>query len=336
MPINWGIVGIGQHVEHFFAPGIIGAADTRLAAVCSRDAEKARRFAEKHGVERYYGSYQEMLEEKNIDVVYVATPNNMHARDTITAAAAKKHVCCEKPMAISETDGRHMIDACRENGVKLGVVFQNRYHPAHIKARQIIQGNEAGEIVLVKAQYCRGFMHISSKSWRTDLSMAGAGALVGAAVHPIDLLRFLLDSEVVEVRALCEPRDGVDDMDYIVLKFQNGMRGVVIAGIQAPRSDNDAVIYGTKLKISCKGTVGTKARGELVVESDATALREDLTVGEVETANFTRLVEDFNRSIRTGSEPGISGSNGLQMTRIVNAVLKSSRDDGKAVAVQRG
>ena len=337
MAIGWGVIGTGNHVNRFMGPAIGKAANTKFVAVCSRSLERAQEFAAKHGVERAYDSLEKMLEDPEVDVVYVATPNNVHLRDTVQAAEAGKHVLCEKPMALTEAECERMIETCNKNKVKLGVDFQNRYHPAHVEARRLIQAGAVGEIHLAKAQYCHGRLGPRRPGWRNDPVVAGAGALVGSGPHPIDLLRFLLDSEIVEVRALCEPQppDAVDDMDYSIFKFENGARGVVITGNLVPRSDDDAVLYGTKAKITCKGTVGMPLRGELVVEGDSIDMRMAFPTDDVIPGNYIRVVEAFSNCVVENTEVNISGYNGLQMLRIQNAILESSRE-GKAIKIPSG
>jgi predicted dehydrogenase len=167
--------------------------------------------------------------------------------------------------------------------------------------------------------------------------MAGAGALVGTGIHPIDLLCYLLDSEVEEVFAVTDeepPRYPVDDMVYATMRFRNGTYGTVISGLLVPRSDNDVVIYGSKMKIVCKGTVGMPMQGELLVEGDAVDTRRSCPVAYSVTGMYVRAVESFNRSILENSEPLSPAVAGLEMVRVANAVIESSRRR-RAVTIER-
>ncbi|MFH1638931.1 MAG: Gfo/Idh/MocA family oxidoreductase [Chloroflexota bacterium] len=339
MTTGWGIIGIGHHANRFMAPALGRAAETKLVAVCSRSRERAQDFAARHHASRSYDSLEKMLADPELDVLYVATPNNLHAEQVVMAARAGKHVFCEKPMALNTAECELMIKTCNDNKVKLGLDFQNRYHPAHVEARQYIQSGEAGEISVVKAQYCHGRARnvTMSASWRRDPAIAGAGALVGTGVHPIDLLRFLLGSEIDEVRALTDeepPARPVDDMTYAILTFQNGVTGVVISGVLAPRSDDDAVIYGSKMKITCRGTVGMPLRGELIVEGDTVNMRKTFPDADPLPVLYIKAVEAFNKCIAEDTTPPSSGYDGLEMVRVVDAILESSRK-GKAVKMVR-
>ena len=337
MALGWGIIGIGSHADRYVAPAITGAADTELVAVCSRSLGRANAFAAKHGAGRAYDSLEQMLADDELDVLYIATPNNLHAVQTVQAATAGKHVFCEKPMALSVADCRMMIDACNRNKVKLGIDFQNRFHPAHVEAHRLIQSGEAGEVTVVKAQYCHGRARGVWRGWRNQPEVAGAGALVGTGIHPIDLLCYLLESEIEEVFAVTDeepPRYPVDDMVYATMKFRNGAYGSVISGLLVPRSDNDVVIYGSKAKIVCKGTVGMPMQGELLVEGDAVSVRMSFPVADPVPALYLRAVESFSRSIQDDTEPLSSAAAGLEMVRVANAIIESSRKR-RAVKIER-
>lgn len=277
-----------------------------------------------------------MLLDPALDAVYVATPNGMHAEQSIAAASAGKHVLCDKPMALAAADCERMIRAAEDNKVRLGVAFRNRYHPAHVDTRRHVRAGVLGEIQYVKAQLFVGGSRGHWKGWRIDPVPGGSGSIVGQAVHPVDLLRFLIDSEVTEVRCVTDeapPARPVDEMTFTILKFANGAHGMVGSGALVPDSDNDVVLYGSRAKIFCKGTLATPQKGRaqaVILEGGAAGLAVRCPPDNTAQERTARLIEDFNRSILTNSENAISAGNGLQMVRIANAMLESSRT-GRAV-----
>jgi predicted dehydrogenase len=338
MTIGWSIVGIGHFADHAIGPAMGRAADTKLTAVCSRSMERARIFSEKHGAQRAYDSFEKMLKDPEVDAVYIAAPNHLHAPLTVQAAEAGKHVLCEKPMAVTVAEGERMIEACEKHGVKLGVGYPNRYHPAHIEANRWIDSGRLGEITLVRAQFCRGFSRGMWKGWKNDPALAGSGALAGQAIHPIDLLRFLLKSEVKEVRALTDeelPHRPVDDMVYAILRFENGVDAVVISGMLAPRSDDEVTLYGTQAKLACKDTffAGETTMGELLVKGDTLQAKMSFSNDHPTQARSAWVIEAFNKCIQENAALSISGYNGLQMIKVATAILESSRQ-GKAVRIR--
>jgi len=205
MAIGWGIVGIGRHPDARMAPAIRVAQDSKLVAVCSRDQARAEAFAQKHGSLFAYSDYEAMLQNPQVDAVYIASPNALHKEHTVKAAQAGKHVLCEKPMALSLADCQTMIRACRDAAVLLGVGFHLRHHQAHIEARRCIQRGEVGELVMGHAQWAggvRGQLHPAPRggllAWWDDPQMSGGGSMMATGVHAVDLLRFVTGREVVE------------------------------------------------------------------------------------------------------------------------------------------
>ena len=338
MTIGWGVIGAGKFVSRFMGPAINRSNRSNFIGIYSRSMEKAEAFAKEFGVKHAYNSLEGMLKDPEIDVVYIASPNNLHVNHTIQAAEAGKNVFCEKPMALTEQDCELMISTCEKHNVKLGINFQNRYHPAHIMARDYIKSGNIGKIFVAKAQYCHGSMQGRWHGWRNDPAVTGAGALVGTGLHPIDLLRFLLDSEIKKVRSLVINKTKyhqVDEMVYLILEFENGVDATVISGILAPRSDNDAVLYGSDAKITCKDTIGyaRELESKLLVEGDSINIHKDFQYDMIGLC--VQDIEDFNKCIKEDTQPnlGMSGQNGLQMVKITNAILKSSKED-RAIIVK--
>jgi 1,5-anhydro-D-fructose reductase (1,5-anhydro-D-mannitol-forming) len=336
---RWGIIGCGAFVERGMGLALTAAADTKLVSVHSRSPDRAQACAAKYKVERAYHDLDAMLADPGLDSVYIATPNSVHAAQAIRAAQAGKNVLCEKPMALTLRDCEGMIESAASSNVKLGVVFQNRYHPAHVEARNYVASGKLGAIDLVSAQLFRGGARGRGyRGWRGNPEIAGSGAIVAQQVHPLDLMRFILDSEIEEVRAMSDaapPERPLEEMIYSLVKFRNGVRGTCLSGSLVPRFDNDFLLYGSHSKMTCKGTIGEPVPGrsqQLTIESDILDtkmnFRRDTSVPE----KLSRLVEDFNRSVRENTALGISGENGMQMVKIALAMAESARN-GKAARI---
>ena len=138
MTVHWGIVGAGKIAESQFAPAIAAAAGHELAAVSRRELAAAQRFAERHGARRAYDSvWKRCWRMMQVNAVYVATPPHLHARETVLAAEAGKHVLCEKPMAMTTGEAREMIDACRASGVMLTICHYQRFNARHQRIRSV-------------------------------------------------------------------------------------------------------------------------------------------------------------------------------------------------------
>lgn len=340
MTVRWGIIGLGDIAENNFLPALANAADTQLVSVFSRSADKGRAFCAKYRVPRAYDKLEHMLADPELDAVYIASPNALHAEQSVAASRAGKHVLCDKPMALTEADGIRMIRAAEDNKVRLDVAYRQRYHPAHEEARRRVAAGVLGEIQLIKAQNFRGGKRPywdNIPGWRNDATLAGSGSIVAQAVHSVDLLRYLTDSEIVEVRCITDedpPSRPFEEATVSIFKFADGALGHVASGAVVPRSDNDAVLYGSSGKIACLGTLGGGQGGrvpELVIASGAAEERIPFA-HDTSISNTTRLIDAFNRSLTQGEATHMSAQNGLQMIRVASAMLESSRH-GRAVRV---
>ena len=193
MATGWGIVGIGSHADLKIAPAMKLAQDASLVAVYSRDQGRADAFAEGHGAQAAYSDLDALLADPRIDAVFIASPNHLHAPQTIRAAAAGKHVLVEKPMANSVTDAAAMVSACRDHGVSLGLGFELRFHPAHLWARSLFDEGAIGRIRLAHGQWGRGNRgepeHLPRTGlrewWETPELIGDASVLVGPRRPPV-------------------------------------------------------------------------------------------------------------------------------------------------------
>lgn len=167
--------------------------------------------------------------------------------------------------------------------------------------------------------------------------MAGAGALMSMGLHVVDLLRFLLGSEIAEISAFTDeqpPSRPVDETVLALMEFESGVHGVIISGLRVPRPSNDVVIYGSRARITGLGTVGMPLQGELLVEGES--MRASMAFSDTEpiSGNYLRQVEAFNRCLADNKEPDASGKDGLEAVRAANAILESSRRQ-QAVRMER-
>lgn len=335
MVIRWGIIGLGNIAENNFVPALKKARDAQLISVFSRSAEKGKAFIAKYGVPRAYDSLDKMLADRELDAVYIASPNAVHAEQSIAASRAGKHVLVDKPMALTEVDGERMMRAAEDHHVRIDVAYRQRYHAAHVEARKHVQSGMLGEIQLAKAQNFLGGTRPywpKQPGWRNDPALAGSGSIVAQAVHSVDLLRYLTSSEITEVRCITDetPSRPVEEMTLSLFKFANGALGHVESGAVVRRSDNDTVLYGANGKISCLNTQGRSEVPrvpEVVVEGGASDRRVPFP-DDTWVTRTTPLIEAFQRFIVDGTPTLMGAENGLRMIRIANAMQASSRHGG--------
>ena len=320
MKLGWGMVSTGRASDVLMAPAINAEPDSRVAAVFSRDREKADAFAAKHGG-KAYTSYAEMLNDPEVNVVYIASPNAMHAEQALEAAKAGKHIYCEKPLALNVKDAHRVFEACKKAGVKLGVDFQTRHYAPNAEAVKLIRDGAIGDVIVMQIESCAGANPL--KGWRTDPALAGMGSVNNIAVHPLDLARYFAGSEASEVVAMTNAgrSDDLETISLILVRFESGAIAYINGSQAAPNPRADMEIYGSAGRISGRNTTRPFIEGELIVHSGG----EEKSIPFSTKDGFRRAVAAFNRAVIDDTEPNPSGQDGVKSVELVDAITRSAR-----------
>ena len=343
MTIGWGLISLGRHSDIKVAPAINRAADSRLVAAYGREMATAEAFAEKHGADSAYDSLDGILADPNVDAVFICSPNFMHAEHTIAAARAGKHVLVEKPMATGVSDASEMVAECDRHGVKLGVGFHLRFHPGHIKAKEVLGRQALGVVSLVQGQWCLGQRGVVNPSARTGRSqwwgdprmIGGASTLMGTGVHVIDILQYMTGKNITEVAALTDGQTEESPLEQaasIAIRFDDGTMGSITIGRRVPESENDAMIYGSLGRIALRGTLWEACTGSLEVDTETVRISESYDEGL--QALYKLQIEAFGRAVQRDEEYRASGVDGLGVVEVTSAIIESAAT-GRAVKVER-
>jgi predicted dehydrogenase len=236
-----------QRIGMFFDPSIKIA----RKAICGRDEELVRQSAEKFGWEGYETSWEKLITRDDIDMIDITTPSNVHKDIAIEAAAAGKHIFCEKPLALTLKDAREMLKAVQDNGVKHQIGFNYRFAPAVQLAKKLIDEGKLGTIYHFRGLFLQDFIMDPEFPlvWRLDKSIAGSGSLGDLGAHLIDIARFLvgdfdkvigMNKTFIKERPIVGKMTGlsgkaqdnadrgrvtVDDATLFLAEFQNGALG---------------------------------------------------------------------------------------------------------------
>ncbi|HEX9249379.1 MAG TPA: Gfo/Idh/MocA family oxidoreductase [Gemmatimonadaceae bacterium] len=220
-PVRWGILGTAKIALEKVIPAMRGSTLAQVVAIASRDISKARAAASRSGIPRGYGSYQELIDDPDIEAIYNPLPNHLHVPWSIRAAEQGKHVLCEKPIALTAREARELLEARDRTGVQIGEAFMVRTHPQWLKVKEIIASGRIGELRLIAGHfsyYRRDMDDIRSRvEW-------GGGALMDVGCYPITLARWLFGAEPTEVVGLIErdPDMKVDRLTSGLLRFERG------------------------------------------------------------------------------------------------------------------
>ena len=339
MAIGWGFIGTGRHPDGRVAPGAALAADTELVAAYSRDKGRAEGFAQKHGFLAAYDSLEELLGDSRVDAVFIASPNHLHGPYTQMAARAGKHVLVEKPMALTVPEGLEMVETCRDRGVKLGLGFQLRVHPGHVEASRLVREGVLGNIALAQVQIGGGTRGELSRAPRTGLSewwehpemIGGASTMIGAGIHAVDDLHFILGQTVTELTAITDGQTAATPLESLAamcLKFDGGAVATLCCSSRVPDLKNDVTIYGRDGHIVLKDGSRPTFAGGLEVSSGTVNTAK--SYGPDPLALFTWQTEAFNRSIQRNEDPLASGVDCLKTVQVTVAMIESA-STGKTV-----
>jgi predicted dehydrogenase len=247
--INWGILSTGR-ISEKFASDLQFVPNARLAAVGSRDADRAFEFARKFNAQRAYGSYEELASDKDIDVIYIGTPHVSHCENTLLCLDKGKAVLCEKPFAMNETEVLRMILKAREKNVFLMEAIWTRFIPAIKKVLELIQSGAIGDIVHIKADF--GYKAQYDPAWRLFNKELGGGSLLDIGIYPVFLI-LLLIGEPDEIAAdAIIGRTGVDELISAYFKYKNGKMATLYSTLIA-NTPVEAEMSGTKghIRINC-------------------------------------------------------------------------------------
>ena len=334
MTIGWGFIGTGNYPNSRIAPAAALAQDTSIIAGFSRDQTRADEFAETHGALAAYTSVGALLGDSRVDVVFVASPNHLHAEHVMLAADAGKHVLVEKPMATTTSDCVDMIRACEANNVKLGVGFQLRFHPGHMTASRVVREGRLGNVALAQVLLGSGVRGETKREkrtglrewWETPHMVGNARSMIGTGVHCVDDLEFILGQTVVEVAAISDGQTAeypLEDLVSLSLRFSSGAIGTMVCGSRVPDSINDVTIYGSDGRIQLKNAASPTLGGTLEIKSET--VNSEVTYESDVTALAKWQIEGFNRAIRLDEGPTASGLDGLRSVQITEAMIESVR-----------
>jgi predicted dehydrogenase len=219
-PLRIGVLGAARIAPMALVAPARRVPGAAVVAVAARDPERARQFAARHGVLRVHASYDALLADPEVDAVYNPLPNALHARWTIRALEAGKHVLCEKPFAVSVTEARAMADAAARAGRVLMEAFHYRYHPLFARMRTILASGEIGDVRHLEAHFCIPMVRPWDVRYSAEL---GGGALMDAGCYTVHLLRHLAGAEPEVVAASARwTRGGVDRFLAADLRFADG------------------------------------------------------------------------------------------------------------------
>lgn len=327
--LGWALVGLGSLSTNQIAPAFAKTQHCQLAAVVTGTPEKEKVWADKYNIGQdhiyNYETFDKIAADDSVDVIYIVLPNGMHREYVERAAAAGKHVFCEKPMANSADDCRAMIAACEKADKHLGIAYRCQFEPHHRQCIEFAREKTFGELKYINAGF--GFKIGDPNQWRLDKELAGGGALYDVGVYALQACRYLTGEEPTHVKAIETKTDKqkfaeVDETIVWTMHFPSG----VVANCSTSYNFNgvnhfhaycDKGQFSLDPAYSYNGIKGTSSRGP---------------IEKPEVDQFATEMDAFAKVILEGAENRVPGEEGLRDLLVLEAIYQSIRQ-GRGVKV---
>ena len=325
---GWGLIGASTIAAEHMIGAIRAQAGHAVVAVASSSAERGRAYADRHGIAAAYGSVDALLADPAVRSVYISTTNELHRDQVIAAAAAGKHVLCEKPLALNLDDALAMVHACRDAGVVMATNHHLRNAATHRKIRDLVREGAIGKPLFARVFHA---VHLPPhlQGWRLDKPQAGGGVILDITVHDADTLRFILGAEPVEAVGMSQSaamaREGLEDGVMAVLRFDNGVLAQLHDAFTVKHAGTGIEIHGEQGSIVGRNVMTQQPVGEVVLRDSA---GEQIVHVEHENL-YVRGVAAFCAAIRGEGAPAATAEDGVRSLATALAVVDACRTGAK-------
>ncbi len=324
--VRWGILGVAK-INNRIMPSFARAENTELIGIASRSLERAREAAQGDNIPRAYGSYEDLLKDPDIDVVYNPLPNSLHAEWTMKAADHGKHILCEKPLAPNADEAQKMVDYCAAKGVHLMDGFMWPHHPRTARLREVLDQGVIGKIRRMTGAFTFKMDPLDETNIRLKPEMGG-GSLLDVGCYPVFGIRFVFGIEPVKVFAQARYEFGVDVEMTGQMWFSDGRTASFDCGFTIP----------VRMGVEIAGTEGSITIPQMWLPPHAAPFHIHKPGKEVETITvpgedqIAHMMTNLSRAVQTGVPVKQSPNEGVKTLRVLDALAQSART-GQVVKV---
>ncbi len=322
--LNWGILSTSAFAQRSFIPAAQQSPVANVAAISSRNLSSAKEVAKKMGIPKVYGSYEEIIEDPEIDVIYNPLPNHMHVEWTARAIKAGKHVLCEKPLFINPEEAKGLIELRDEYKVKVGEAFMVKSHPQWQKARELVESGALG----TPSMYIGTFNYYNDdpKNIR-NIEQYGGGALWDIGCYTVMTSRYIFGANPTRVVASVQkdPEFNTDILSNVILEFPNEKRAQFSVSTKTAKYQRVQVLGSEKILEIMIPFNAPEDRPSVIKINPGDILLEQEEKIIIDTCNHYVLeVEDFTRAIENNTEVPVSLEDAYDHSMIINAIFKSA------------
>ena len=330
---RWGLIGAST-IAREWVIGAIRTTGGEAVSVMSTNAERGKAYAAENGIGKSVTDIDALVNDPDLDAVYISTTNELHRDQTLAAAKAGKHILCEKPLALSLDDARAMVEAARDAGVVMATNHHLRNAATHRAMREAIKAGRIGTPLSARVFHAV-YLPPHLQGWRLDKPQAGGGVILDITVHDADTLRFVLDDDPVEAIAFSQAggmgKAGLEDAVMGVLRFRNGVIAQFHDGFTTKFAETGLEVHGTEGSLIGRNVMTQRAIGTVTLR-DASGEHE-LPLDQRNL--YETALSAFHAAIAGKGAPSATGEDGVWSLATGLAVVEAARSGG-AVKIAPG
>ncbi len=322
--VRWGVLGAAGIALKKVIPAMQKCERAEIYAIASRDLSKANEAAQGFGIAKAYGTYEDLLQDPQVDAIYNPLPNHLHVPWSIRAAEAGKHVLCEKPIGLTTAEAISLLDVRERTGVKLGEAFMVRTHPQWLRTRELVRSGAIGELHAIT-----GFFSYSNRNPANirNILEFGGGGLMDIGCYPINISRFLFSDEPTRVTALVtrDPQMKTDTLTSAILDF-NGRHAAFTCSTQLVPYQRVQVLGTTgRIELEIPFNAPPDRPTRIVIDTGADLFGGGSRVEEFPTCDqYTIQGDAFSQAIQENTEVPVSLEDAIANMAVIDAVFRSA------------
>ena len=332
--LRWGVVGVAGIAVKKVMPAMKHCTRAELTGIASRDLQRARETADRFGMPKAYGSYEELLADPEIDVVYNPLPNHLHVPWSIKAAAAGKHVLCEKPIGMNAAEARKLIEVRDRTGVKIGEAFMVKTHPMWLRVRELVRSGAIGELRAIMSAF--SYFNVDSSNIR-NMADIGGGGIMDIGCYPITMSRFLFEREPARVAALLDrdPQIRTDRLSSVAVDFAPGQAVFTCSTQLVPFQRMQ--VFGTRgrIEVEIPYNIPPDTPSRIFIDDGSQLAGRSARIEEFRAVDqYTLQADEFSRAVQEDCEVPVPLEDALKNMEVIEAVFRAG-DSGQWESVAR-
>ncbi|MBQ5498763.1 MAG: Gfo/Idh/MocA family oxidoreductase [Treponema sp.] len=318
MAVKWGVLGTAGIARWATIPGMEKSKNCELYAIAGRDEKKVDAYKKEFGFEKGYVGYDALLADPDVQAVYIPLPNHIHCEWVIKALEAKKHVLCEKPLAMNALEVQKMFDAAKKNGVILMEAYAYLHSPYVESLKKDVQSGIIGNVDFIDTAFV-------TQGYKEDFRLHkefGGGAMYDLGCYCTTMILSLINSDVTEIHASADIKNGVDYLTVAGLNFANGARASFTVGMALGANTNGRYdrlyIHGTKGSIISAVEYNQEGKLSYTISAEGKSIIRNIDAPQ----NYALELDQLNACILNGDSPHITEEFSLKNMRLIDRVLK--------------